>query len=176
MQRIFTFDTTAVLVRHWFEIDLDDASMEHGCRVELRELAPRVHRGTESAAQLVTIDQPLWRADLFDRLDGPIGSFDAAHYHPHFDGVEPSERVWDDDLTADPWAWLAGQLQTLPEAAAYADEIVAAARRVAPDQCRSVEQCHAWTTDVLSNIEAMIANLSQPDRLDRDHVARWVGA
>jgi hypothetical protein len=30
----------AVIARHGFEIDLDDASMEHGARTELRELLP----------------------------------------------------------------------------------------------------------------------------------------
>jgi hypothetical protein len=29
---------------------LDDASMEHGARIELRELVPQQHRGSESAA------------------------------------------------------------------------------------------------------------------------------
>jgi hypothetical protein len=27
---------TAVTIRHWFEVDLDDASMEHGARIEVR--------------------------------------------------------------------------------------------------------------------------------------------
>jgi hypothetical protein len=75
VQHILTLSRTAVVVRHWFEIDLEDASMEHGARIELRELAAQPRRGSESAAQLITLDRPLWRADLFDRLaDGP-GSF-----------------------------------------------------------------------------------------------------
>jgi hypothetical protein len=56
------------VARHWFEVDLDDASIEHGARMELRVLAGRPHRGNESAAQLITADRPLWRADVFDRL------------------------------------------------------------------------------------------------------------
>jgi len=39
VQYILTLSRTAVIVRHWFEIDLADASMEHGVRIELRELA-----------------------------------------------------------------------------------------------------------------------------------------
>jgi hypothetical protein len=31
---------TALVIRHWLEIHLDDASMEHGCPVELRERPP----------------------------------------------------------------------------------------------------------------------------------------
>ena len=100
MQHILTLSRTAVVVRHWFEIDLEDASMEHGARIELRELAAQPHRGSESAAQLITLDRPLWRADLFDRLDGRPGNFGAAHYHPEFSGNEPCPRVWDPELTA----------------------------------------------------------------------------
>ena len=64
MQHILTLSGVAVAVRHWFEIDLGDASMEHGARIELRELVGHPRRGSESAAQLITLDRPLWRADL----------------------------------------------------------------------------------------------------------------
>ncbi len=47
MQHILTLSRTAVIVRHWFEIDLADASMEHGSRIELRELAAHPRRGSE---------------------------------------------------------------------------------------------------------------------------------
>ena len=43
MQHILALSRHAVIVRHWFEIDLEDASMEHGVRIELRELAPQPH-------------------------------------------------------------------------------------------------------------------------------------
>jgi len=79
--------------------------MEHGARIEIRELPRQPHRGTESASQLTTVDRPLWRADLFDRLADPPGSFSAAHYHPRFTGNEPSARFWDAALSSDPWAW-----------------------------------------------------------------------
>jgi hypothetical protein len=78
VRHILALSGCAVVVRHWFEIDLDDASMEHGARVELRLLAARPHRGSESAAQLITVDRPLWRADLFDRLGDLPGSFAVA--------------------------------------------------------------------------------------------------
>ena len=113
MLHILTFSRSAVLIRHWFEIDLDDASMEHGARIEIRELASHPHRGSESAAQLITADRPLWRADLFDRLGSDPGRFGAAHYHPQFTGDEPSDRVWDPVLTAAPWDWLADQIASL---------------------------------------------------------------
>lgn len=111
MQHIVTLSRTAVLIGHWFEIDLYDASMEHGVRIELRELAAHPHLGSESAAQLVTADRPLWRADLFDRLTDPPGTFAVAHYHPRFEGNEPCARVWDTQLSADPWLWLERQFE-----------------------------------------------------------------
>src|SRR6476469_1876092 len=155
----FVHTRVAVLVRHWFEIGLTDGVLEHGARLELRLLEPQAHRGTESAAQRFVIDRPVWRADLFDRLDRPAGTFSAAHHHPRFDGVEPSDRVFREELTADPWAWVAAQLSDLnavAEAAglapgAIADDardvreqvalIVDAARGVAPGACRSRDHC-----------------------------------
>jgi len=107
VQHILALTGSAVMIRHWFEINLDDASMEHGARIEIRELARHPHRGSESASQLTTVDRPLWRADLFDRLADPPGSFSAAHFHPRFTGNEPSARFWDVGLSADPWTWLA---------------------------------------------------------------------
>ena len=113
MQHILTLTGVAVVVRHWFEIDLEDASMEHGARIELRELAARQHRGSESAAQPITLDRPLWRADLFDRLADEPGTFGVAHYHPEFSGHEPCPRAWDPELTARPWRWLRDQFTGL---------------------------------------------------------------
>lgn len=96
----FSFTRVAAIVRRWFEIT-PDAVMEHGSRVELRLLDPQPHRGSDSAAQQTVIDDAFWRADLFNRLDRPSNSFSAAPYHPHFNGVEPSDRVWSTELTAD---------------------------------------------------------------------------
>jgi hypothetical protein len=39
----------AVTIRHWFEVDLEDASMEHGARIEVTQLCDHEHRGSESA-------------------------------------------------------------------------------------------------------------------------------
>jgi hypothetical protein len=189
VQHILTLSRTAVIVRHWFEIDLEDASMEHGARVELRELTAHPRRGSESAAQLITLDRPLWRADLFDRLADPPGSFGAAHYHPEFSGNEPCPRVWDPELTARPWPWLREQLarpgavpgngrwQLEPADAAelsgLADVIVTLAGRLAPDRCRSASQCYQLTRDARESVQLMIKQVRQPGRLDLGWVAPW---
>ncbi len=189
MLQMFAFSRCAVIVRHWFEIDLGDASLEHGARVELRELSPHPHRGSESAAQLITADKPLWRADLFDRLADQPGSFSAAHYHPHFTGDEPSSRTWDPALTADPWGWLGEQVASLGSAAGdepwplvpadaqdlsrYADPVVTAARGFAPELCRSAAQCFQLTQDARETVQIMIKYLERPDLLDRAWVTPW---
>jgi hypothetical protein len=190
VQHIFALSRGAVITRHWFEINLDDASMEHGARIEIRELVRHPHRGSESASQLTTVDRPLWRADLFDRLADPPGSFAAAHYHPHFTGNEPSARSWEAALTADPWAWLGDQITSLgaaaggagwpldPEDAAelpgLASAVVATAQQLGPVQCRSAAQCFGLTRDVKDAVQTMIATLRAPERLDRDRAAPWL--
>ena len=192
MRHILTLSRSAVIVRHWFEIDLTDSSMEHGARVELRELPAQAHRGSESAAQVITLDRPLWRADLFDRLRDEAGSFGVAHYHPWFDGNEPCDRTWDPALTADPWRWLGDQFASLGAAAGHgpwpldpedarelpglADQVVALARQFAPQRCGSAAECFRLTQDVRESVQLMIDSLEQPDRLDVAWVSPWMAS
>jgi hypothetical protein len=192
VQHVLALSRCAVIVRHWFEIDLGDASMEHGVRVELRELAVHPHRGSESAAQLITMDRPLWRADLFDRLADAPGSFGVAHFHPEFLGNEPSARTWDPQLTATPWSWLGDQINQLGagpgrqawplepadamQLSGLAGVIVTLARQFAPDRCRSAAECFALTRDVQESVQLMIKYLRRPDLLDVDWVSPWTAA
>jgi hypothetical protein len=189
MRHILTLSSAAFVIRHWFEVNLNDAHMEHGARIELRELPVQPHRGTESASQLIALDRPLWRADLFDRLADTPGTFGAAHYHPRFDGNEPCARVWDAALTADPWSWLGDQVASLgaangtggwpvsPEDAkeipALADTVVTIAKQFAPVTCTSPAECFRLTQDVRDTVRLMIATLKNPDLLDTDWVSPW---
>ena len=193
MLRAFLFTHVAVLVRHWFEVGLADGVMEHGVRLELRLLDPGPHRGTESAAQKVVIDRPVWRADLFDRLDQPAGTFSAAHYHPAFEGSEPSARVFAPEVNADPWGWTIGQLSDVgalceadlirPEAVSVdvdavggqASQIVEFAQSLAPTACTSVDQCYRWTSDIAETVQLMVRNMDDPSMLDREYTAPWLG-
>jgi hypothetical protein len=59
------------------------------------------------------IDQPVFRADLFDQVDGPPGNLKSAHFHPRFEGVEPCDRHWHEEIRADPIGWLEEQLGDL---------------------------------------------------------------
>lgn len=192
MWHAFVFTRTAVTVRHWFEIGLQNGVMEHGSRLELRLLEGQEHRGSESAAQRAVLDRPIWRADLFDRIGDAPGTFAAAHFHSAFDGVEPHDREWSEELTRDPWAWASGRLarledllppDALPEDVARTeaadvrravDRIVAAARACSPAACTSVQSCHAATRDVADTVRLMVASLDDPHLLDRDHLAPWL--
>ena len=191
MRYVLALSRSAFVIRHWFEINLDDASMEHGARIELRELPVQPHRGTESAAQLVALDRPLWRADLFDRLADAPGTFGAAHYHPEFEGNEPCPRVWDAGLTADPWGWLRDQVASLgvsghdggaswpvdAEDAAQirglAGTVVTMARQFEASRCTAAADCYQLTRDVRDTVRLMIATLRNPDLLDTGWVSPW---
>jgi hypothetical protein len=187
---VLALSRSAVTIRHWFEVNLDDASMEHGARIEVRGLREQQHRGSESASQLITVDQTLWRADLFDRLPGDPGSFAAAHYHPRFDGNEPCARVWDSRLTADPWGWLGDQIANLGASAdrsgwpldpgdaedlrGLSDLVVAVAQQFSPTACNGAAECFRLTRDVRATVCLMIATLRRPSLLDANWVAPWL--
>jgi len=189
VQQILALSRCAVIARHWFEIDLDDASMEHGARVELRELVLQQHRGSESAAQVITADRPLWRADLFDRISDPPGSYRVAHFHPQFSRNEPCPRTWDTLLTASPWDWLHDQVASAGAASGHgpwpldppdaselsglADMVTAMASQFAPETCGSAAGCFRLTRDARESVQLMMAYLRRPDLLDEDWVAPW---
>ena len=143
------FEKVAVVVRTWHE---PMNPPERGCRVEVRLLADEPWRGTRSAAQRLVIDQPVFRADLFDQVDGPPGNLRSAHFHPRFSGVEPCDRHWRDEIRDDPAGWLAaqlGDLRGLLEAsgvevtdAPWLDEDAAALRDALPAIVAAVDR--AW--------------------------------
>ena len=110
MLQAFVFERVAVLVSPWNE---PADPPERGTRVELRLLDHEPRRGSWSAAQRVVIDQPAFRADLFDVLDQPPGNLASAHFHERFEGVEPTDRLWPEEIKRDPTGWLAGELNDL---------------------------------------------------------------
>ena len=186
MLHVLTLSRSAVTIRHWFEINLNDASMEHGARIEVRELREQAHHGTESASQLISVDRTMWRADLFDRLSDNAGSFGAAHFHPEFTNNEPCARVRDATLTADPWGWLGDQVSTLGgdtwdihpadagELPGLAATVVDLARQFSPVACGSAAECFRLTRDVRDAVRLMVDGLRAPDLLNAGWVALWL--
>ena len=110
MLQAFVFEQVAVLVGPWHE-PVDPP--ERGTRVEVRLLDQEPRRGSWSAAQRVVIDQPVFRADLFDLVHEPPGNLASAHFHERFDGVEPTDRLWPEAIKQDPTGWLGAELGDL---------------------------------------------------------------
>lgn len=110
MMQAFVFENVAVLVFPWNE---PGDPPERGTRVEVRLLEHQAQRGSQFAAQRVVIDHPVFRADLFDQTTAPPGNLRSAHFHPNFEGVEPSDRFWRDEVKKDPAGWLARELSDL---------------------------------------------------------------
>jgi len=193
VQTVFAYRSIAIVVRHWFEIAPQDE--EHGCRVELRSVPRLVHRGTESASQMLIIDRALWRADLFDVVGGEPGNFRRAHYHPSFAYTEPTDRVWDQRLTNDPMGWIVDRLQNLAgtvddqaKAELDLDSDQHAVRRDLEqitrvislrlgDACPSPQACLSQTSDVRYVVPAMFAQYRRVRHgIDpRDDASSWAG-
>ncbi len=187
----FSFIRIAISVRRWFEVAAD-ATMESGARIEMALLSPQQHRGSESAAQPLALDRTFWRADIFGRLDLPDEPYSAAHFHPRFAGPEPSERVWSDDLTGDPWTWLLARLVDVEQAAvdagvdptaaredadairAAAERIVATARSLGPEQPLSRDEIFQLTRDAALRVRMLIALVQNPAALDEDYLRPWL--
>lgn len=104
-------DHLAITVQN-FSTHRDDGD-ENGCRIEIQlvhEEAPSL-----AAAKITTLREPVWRADIFSTRTS-IGSWDRAHYHPTFEGQEPSGRVYaQEDVRKDPVGWARDWLSNLPE-------------------------------------------------------------
>ncbi len=189
----FSFTRIAITVRRWFEVAAD-ATMETGARIEMALLSPQPHCGSESAAQPLTVDRTFWRADLFGRLDLPDQPYAAAHFHPRFTGPEPSDRVWSEDLTRDPWAWLQARLVDVERTAleagldaaparedadavrAAAERIVATARSLGPQHPLSRDEIFQLTRDAALRVRMMTDLVEDRSALDEDFLHPWLEA
>ncbi|MBH1935792.1 hypothetical protein I5Q34_16190 [Streptomyces sp. AV19] len=113
----FGFERIGVVASDLYFVDPDpipgQEGAERGVRLEVRVLRPGELPGSIYASRPVVIDRPVWRADLLESAAGPSGSLDRAHHHPGFDGWEPGERVFADELSAAPLGWVAGRLADL---------------------------------------------------------------
>lgn len=138
----------AVTTEYWEESQ-PDGSRETGCRVQLRRVrtvpAPIPPPVPRLDAVYWSIEEPLWRADLFSEVGG-AGPFDAAHYHPTFTGMTPCDRVFDATIQPDPFRWISGRLADVPDMlieAGRADLVAefdaAAARQAMPAVLATIE-------------------------------------
>ena len=121
MLYVFGFERIGVVLSDLFFVDPNPAAgqegAERGVRLELRKLEPGELRGSIYSARPIAVDAPIWRADLLESADGPPGSFDRTHHHPHFTGPkwDPSPREFVPALSADPVGWVSDRLLHIEE-------------------------------------------------------------
>jgi hypothetical protein len=113
MKFAFVNGRVAVVVRYWEE---RNPVVDGGCRVEVREVTQvegREHRAGNAGFTVSPVAPGgRWRADLFVVLTE--NGAPCFHFHPEFELDDVGERFWDDDLAADPRAWIAAHLGDLP--------------------------------------------------------------
>jgi hypothetical protein len=163
MLYLFGFEETCLALGDVFFVDPEPGpgqeGAEAGVRVEIRQLERLPLRASVYSAQPMAVETPLVRFDLFESFPGGQGTNDRVHYHPTFDGWDPSMRKFDPDLSADPLGWLAKRLADLPgllgvpahpDAAALAeksDEIISDLERLwAKVRSGAVDPAAGWTT------------------------------
>jgi len=127
----FGFERIAVVMGDLFFVDPDPGpgqeGAERGVRLEVRLLERGDLNGSIYSAVPISVDRPVWRADLLERVDGPAGSFDRTHHHPAFRGWEPGGRHFVPELSAAPVEWVGQRLSDLDglltEAGVAPDEV-----------------------------------------------------
>jgi hypothetical protein len=102
-------DHLAVTVQN-FSTHRDDGD-ENGCRIEIQLV--REEMSSLAAAKVTTLGEPVWRADIFSTKSA-IATWDRAHFHPRFEGQEPTGRAYaQDEIREDPVAWARERLSNL---------------------------------------------------------------
>ncbi|SEF82338.1 hypothetical protein SAMN05444920_101764 [Nonomuraea solani] len=150
MLYLFGFDRIGVAVSDIYFVDPNpikgQEGAERGVRLELRRLEPGELKGSIYSARPIGVDRPIWRIDLLESVDGPVGSFDRTHHHPSVKGWEPGRRVFDERLSKEPLKWLGERLVdlegVLDEAGVARDEVspadVAGLRQRTPEILEAV--------------------------------------
>ncbi len=112
----FVFDRVGVVAGDLYFVDPQpnpgQEGPEQGVRVEVRLMERGELRGSVYSAQPIEVARPLWRADLLESVARP-GTLDRAHHHPQCRGWEPGRRHFDEEMTADPVAWVGRRLSDL---------------------------------------------------------------
>ena len=137
--------------------------MEHGARIELRELPVQAHRGSESAAQVAAAPN----GALTSPMVGTV-------YLSPQPGEAPFVRLGDMVAAGQPLLTLdPADARDLP---GLADQVVTLAQQFAPRRCGSAAECFRLTRDVRESVQLMIDRLEQPERLDVAWVSPWMAS
>ena len=149
------FDHVGVVMSDLYFVDpaLDqgDEGAERGVRVELRRFARDELRGSVYSAVPIRVDAPLWRIDLLETVDSTPGSLDRAHHPPRFRGWEPGQRVFVEELSAEPIEWVGKQFAAI-------DDVLDAAGVELPST--EIEALRAAGPTVVSQLEHMLGEVA----------------
>ena len=117
MLYVFGFDRVGIVLADLYFLDPNPGpgqeGAERGVRIELRRLEAGAVQGSIYASRPIGLEEPMWRVDMLERVDGPVGSFDRTHHHPRCADWEPDRRVFDPELSADPIGWFEDRLQDI---------------------------------------------------------------
>jgi len=117
MLYVFGFDRVGIVLADLYFLDPNPGpgqeGAERGVRIELRRLEAGEVGGSIYAARPIVIDAPMWRVDMLESVDGPVGSFDRTHHHPRCKDWEPNRRVFDPALSTDPIGWFEDRLRNI---------------------------------------------------------------
>jgi hypothetical protein len=159
MLQLFGFDRIGIVVGDLYFLDPvqrdGQEGAEHGVRLEVRMLEPGELKGSIYSARPISIGAPVWRADLLETVDGPVGSLNRAHHHPRMQDWEPRGRTFDADLSADPVSWVGNQLSDLEGLLDRAGVEVDAALAADADSLRgAVPEVQRAVTAMLDQVKA----------------------
>lgn len=153
----FGFERVGVVVGDLFLVDprpgAGQEGAERGVRLEVRVVDRPELPGSVYSAQPIVIDRPIWRVDLLETVEGEPGSHDRIHHHPRFRGWEPGRRQWDDELVADPVAWVGRQLSDLDALVARSE---VGSGEVDPDDARQLRDAVPEILDVVRRVLARV--------------------
>jgi hypothetical protein len=157
MLQLFGFDRIGVVLGDIYWVDPDPThhqGPEKGVRLEVRMMAPG-ELITPYSSRPITIAEPVWRLDLFEAADGPVGSLNHAHHHPQMTNWEPNGREFDQDMADDPIGWVGRKLADLEGLLAGAGMDVDADLAADADKLRaSVPDVQRAVGDLLDRVKA----------------------
>jgi hypothetical protein len=157
MLHAWGFDRVGVVASDMYFVDPNPTpgqeGPEHGVRVEVRLFEHPPVTGSVYAAQPIVIERLVWRADLFESLEGEVGSSDRTHHHPNARGWEPGKRAFDEAMMADPVTWLTKRLSDLP---ALLESAQIGVDEVGPDDARRMA---AAAGEIAAKVEELLAGV-----------------
>ena len=126
---------------------------ERGVRLELREFERDELVGSIYSSVPIRVARPLWRVDLLEAVSSPPGSLDRAHHHPRLHDWNPGRRVFVEELSKDPVAWLRGRFAAIEEVLDQAE--------AGPVDHYDVEALRAAGPTVVAVVEQLLKDVAE---------------